>query len=101
MTCYADDLMIQCRPLKLSEQPWRGTRVDNRSGLTLHPTQTKIVDAQINGVDLSRYRFVKRCHFPRTKSLVKFRKVIRGQTRRKDGRILNTIIADINQALVS
>lgn len=101
MTRYADDLVIQCRTPEEAEralaqvQAWTAQR-----GLTLHPTKTKIVDATTDGFDFLGYRFVKHRRFPRKKSLAKFREAIRGKTRRKDGRSLKMIIADVNRTLV-
>lgn len=101
MTRYADDLVIQCRTSEEAEralaqvQEWVAAR-----GLTLHPTKTKIVDAQADGFDFLGYRFVKHRRFPRRKSLAKFKEAIRGKTRRNDGRSLKMIIADVNRTLV-
>lgn len=101
MTRYADDLVIQCRTVEEAEralamvQQWVASR-----GLTLHPTKTKVVDAVTDGFDFLGYRFVKHRRFPRKKSLAKFKDAIRGKTRRKDGRSLKMIIADVNQTLV-
>jgi RNA-directed DNA polymerase len=100
MTRYADDMVIQCRSQEEAEralamvQRWTAER-----GLTLHPTKTKIVDAETDGFDFLGYRFVKHRRFPRKKSLAKFRDAIRGKTRRTEGRSLNTIIADVNRTL--
>jgi RNA-directed DNA polymerase len=68
-------------------------------GLTLHPTKTKIVDAETEGFEFLGYRFVKHRRFPRRKSLRKFREAIRGKTRRTDGRSLSMIITDVNRTL--
>ena len=101
MTRYADDLVIQCRTPREAEralalvQAWTAAR-----GLTLHPTKTKIVDATADGFDFLGYRFVKHRRFPRQKSLAKFKDAIRGKTRRKDGRSLKMIIADVNRSLI-
>ena len=100
MTRYADDLVIQCRSREEAEralalvQAWTAQR-----GLTLHPTKTKIVDAVTEGFEFLGYRFVKHRRFPRRKSLMKFREVIRGKTRRTAGRSLQMIIADVNRTL--
>lgn len=100
MTRYADDLVIQCRSREDAEralasvQAWTAQR-----GLTLHPTKTKIVDAESDGFEFLGYRFVKHRRFPRRKSLRKFREAIRGKTRRTDGRSLSMIIADVNRTL--
>lgn len=101
MTRYADDLVIQCRTAEEAQralamvQQWVASR-----GLTLHPTKTKVVDAVTDGFDFLGFRFEKHRRFPRKKSLAKFKDAIRGKTRRKDGRSLKMIIADVNQTLV-
>ncbi|MCU0980248.1 MAG: group II intron reverse transcriptase/maturase [Pirellulaceae bacterium] len=100
MTRYADDLVIQCRTQEEADralamvQQWTADR-----GLTLHPTKTKIVDAETEGFDFLGYRFVKHRRFPRKKSLVKFRDAIRGKTKRTNGRSLKAIITDINRTV--
>ena len=100
MTRYADDLVIQCRSREEAEralalvQAWTAQR-----GLTLHPTKTKIVDAQTEGFEFLGYRFVKHHRFPRRKSLAKFKDAIRAKTRRTHGHSLDTIIADVNRTL--
>jgi RNA-directed DNA polymerase len=100
MTRYADDLVIQCRSREEAEralamvQAWTA-----QAGLTLHPTKTKIVDAETDGFEFLGYRFVKHRRFPRRKSLAKFRDAIRSKTRRTAGRSLNMIIADVNRTL--
>jgi RNA-directed DNA polymerase len=100
MTRYADDLVIQCRTREEAEralamvQAWTA-----QAGLTLHPTKTKIVDAQIEGFDFLGYRFVKHRRFPRRKSLAKFKDAIRAKTRRTAGHSLTMIIADVNRTL--
>jgi len=101
MTRYADDMVIQCRTREEAEralelvQSWTARR-----GLTLHPTKTKIVDSETDGFEFLGYRFVKHRRFPRKKSLAKFREVIRGKTKRANGRSLSAIIADVNRTLV-
>jgi RNA-directed DNA polymerase len=100
MTRYADDLVIQCRTREEAEramtlvQAWTA-----QAGLTLHPTKTKIVDAETDGFDFLGYRFIQRRRYVRPKSLAKFRETIRAKTRRKQGRSLRVIIADVNRTL--
>jgi RNA-directed DNA polymerase len=100
MTRYADDLVIQCRTPEEAAaalamvQAWTRER-----GLTLHPTKTKIVDAQTEGFEFLGYRFIKHRRFPRKKSLAKFKDAIRAKTRRTEGRSLLMIVADINRTL--
>ncbi len=66
MTRYADDLVIQCRSREEAQraltlvQAWTAP-----AGLTLHPTKTKIVDAESDGFDFLGYRLVKHRRFPR------------------------------------
>jgi len=100
MTRYADDLVIQCRSQEEAEralalvQAWTV-----QAGLTLHPTKTKIVDAESDGFDFLGYRFVKHRRFPRRKSLAKFKDAIRAKTRRTAGRSLHMIVADVNRTV--
>ncbi len=100
MTRYADDLVIQCRTREEAEralqlvQAWTA-----QAGLTLHPTKTKIVDAEIDGFEFLGYRFAKHRRFPRPKSLKKFKEAIRAKTQRTNGRSLSMIIADVNRTL--
>jgi RNA-directed DNA polymerase len=100
MTRYADDLVIQCRTPEEAAaalamvQAWTRER-----GLRLHPTKTKIVDAQSEGFEFLGYRFIKHRRFPRKKSLAKFKDAIRAKTRRTEGRSLCMIIADLNRTL--
>jgi RNA-directed DNA polymerase len=100
MTRYADDLVIQCRTPEEAAaalamvQAWTRER-----GLRLHPTKTKIVDAQSEVFEFLGYRFIKHRRFPRKKSLAKFKDTIRAKTRRTEGRSLCMIIADLNRTL--
>jgi len=101
MTRYADDLVIQYRTQEEAEQALALVQAwTTERGLTLHPTKTKIVEAESDSSDFLGYRFIKHRRFPRQESLAKFRETIRGKTRRKDGRGLNMIIADVNRTLV-
>jgi len=101
MTRYADDLVIQCPTREEAEralalvQAWTAER-----DLTLHPTKTKIVDAETDGFKFPGYRFVKHRRFPRRKSLAKFREAIRGKTKWTSGRSLHAIIDDVNRTLI-
>jgi RNA-directed DNA polymerase len=100
MTRYADDLVIQCRSGEEAERALALVRAwTAQAGLTLHPTKTKIVDAQTEGFDFLGYRFVKHRRFPRRKSLAKFKAAIRAKTRRTAGRSLHRIVADVNRTL--
>jgi RNA-directed DNA polymerase len=100
MTRYADDLVIQCRTREEAERALATVQAwTTQAGLTLHPTKTKIVDAENDGFDFLGYRFVKHRRFPRRKSLAKFRDAIRAKTRRTAGRSLSMIVADVNRTL--
>lgn len=100
MTRYADDLVIQCRSREEAEralamvQAWTAQR-----GLTLHPTKTKIVDAETDGFEFLGYRFLGQRRFPRQKSLKKLKDTLRRKTKRNNGHSLNAIITDVNQVL--
>jgi RNA-directed DNA polymerase len=100
MTRYADDLVIQCHSREEAERALLLVQVwTAQAGLTLHPTKTKIVDAEIEGFEFLGYRFVKHRRFPRRKSLAKFKDTIRAKTRRANGHSLNRIVADVNRTL--
>jgi len=100
MTRYADDLVIQCRTREEAEQALAMVQTwTAQHGLTLHPTKTKIVDAETEGFDFLGYRFVKHRRYPRRKSLMKFKDAIRAKTRRTAGHSLTMIIADVNRTL--
>ncbi len=100
MTRYADDLVIQCRTAEEAQRAlelvkaWTAER-----GLTLHPTKTKIVNADEDGFEFLGYRFIKHRRFPRRKSLVKFKETIRQKTRRTHGNSMQAIISDVNRTL--
>lgn len=100
LTRYADDMVIQCHTREEAERALAAVRAwTAQAGLTLHPTKTQIVDAVTEGFDFLGYRFVKHRRFPRRKSLAKFKDAIRAKTRRKAGRSLHMIVADVNSTL--
>ena len=89
---YADDFVILCQTREDAERAL-GT-VQNwvaSSGLTLHPTKTKIVDAREESFAFLGYSFRGKLRFPRAKSLQKLKDGIRGKTHRKRGDDLTTI----------
>lgn len=100
MTRYADDFVIQCRTREEAAAAlamvaeWTASR-----GLSLHPTKTKIVHVDEEGFEFLGYRFIKLRRFPRQKSLMKFKEMIRGKTKRTNGHSLQAIIADVNRTL--
>jgi len=99
MVRYADDFVILCRSREEAEaalalvQQWV-TEV----GLTLHPDKTRIVNAA-EGFDFLGYHFEGSRHWPRRKSLNKFRDGIRNLTHRANGHSLDDIIARLNPKL--
>jgi RNA-directed DNA polymerase len=102
MVRYADDFVILCRTeaaalLALAMvQRWT-----TQSGLTLHPTKTRIVDATVRGgFDFLGYHFERGMRWPRRKSEKKLRDAIRDKTRRTNGHSLLAIITDVNRTLM-
>lgn len=100
MVRYADDFVILCRSREEADaalalvQAWTA-----EAGLTLHPTKTKVVDADAEGFDFLGYHFKHGDRFPREKSLKKLKDALRGKTRRANGRSLDCIVADVNRTL--
>jgi len=101
MVRYADDFVILCRTegealraLALV-QSWTA-----RTGLTLHPTKTRIVDATApGGFDFLGYHFEGGTRRPRPKSLTKLKDTLRARTKRTSGHSLAAIISDVNRTL--
>ena len=100
MVSYADDFVILCRSRQEAEaalalvHAWTGG-----AGLTLHPTKTRIVDADTEGFDFLGYHFKHGDRYPRAKSLKKLQDTIRFKTPRKHGHSMLWIIADVNSTL--
>jgi RNA-directed DNA polymerase len=100
MVRYADDFVILCRsPEEAARalalvQDWTA-----QAGLTLHPTKTRIVNAQEDGFDFLGYRFYRDKRFPRAKSMQKLKDAIRAKTKRSNGNNLQTIIASLTPTL--
>jgi RNA-directed DNA polymerase len=100
MVRYADDFVVLCRSPQDAAaalavvQQWTA-----QAGLTLHPTKTRLVDAQEDGFDFLGYRFQAGRRWPRTKSMKKLKDTIRAKTRRTAGHSLPTIITDVNRTL--
>jgi RNA-directed DNA polymerase len=100
MVRYADDFVVLCRSAEDAQralalvQQWV-----EANGLTLHPTKTRIVDANRDGFDFLGYRFCRGRRWPRPKSLAKFKATIRAKTKRTKGQSLSFVIADVNRTL--
>lgn len=100
MVRYADDFVVLCRSAEEAERALEMVRAwTATAGLTLHPTKTRIVDAQIEGFDFLGYRFEKGSRRPRAKSLTKFKDTVRAKTKRNSGKSLAEIIVDVNRTL--
>jgi RNA-directed DNA polymerase len=101
MVRYADDFVILCpseteaRQALEQVQSWTVA-----TGLQLHPTKTRIVDArQAGGFDFLGYHFEQGQRQPRRKSLDKLKDAIRAKTRRANGQSLPVIITNLNRTL--
>jgi len=100
MVRYADDFVILCRSPEeaardlATVQDWTA-----EAGLIVHPTKTRIVNAQDATFDFLGYRFGRGKKFPRTKSMQKIKDAIRAKTKRSNGQCLPAIIASLNPTL--
>jgi RNA-directed DNA polymerase len=101
MIRYADDFVILCRSQDEAERALAQVRqwVEGR-GLTLHPTKTRLVDAnQKGGFDFLGYHFERTMHWPRRKSLDKLKDSVRAKTPRNSGEALEVVIRKLNRTL--
>ena len=72
MVRYADDLVVLCRTQEEAEQALKTLRDwAEEAGLTVHPTKTRIVNAQSEGFDFLGWHFCGGKKWPRKKSLQK------------------------------
>jgi RNA-directed DNA polymerase len=100
MVRYADDFVVLCGSAVEAEralaviQKWVA-----QAGLSLHPTKTRIVDAEPEGFDFLGYHFQYGKRWPRKKSLAKLKEAVRVKTKRTAGRSLDCIIVDLNRTL--
>lgn len=97
----ATHLVILCRSEAEAREALERVREwTAKAGLTLHPVKTRIVNAEEKGgFDFLGYHFERGMRWPRTKSLKKVKDTIRAKTKRKNGRSLQVIIADVNRTL--
>lgn len=100
MVRYADDFVMLCRSEAAAQralvlvQQWTA-----EAGLTLHPEKTRIVDVtKPGGFDFLGYHFELGQHWPRQKSLRKFKETLRAKTKRANGQSLQAIIANVNRS---
>ena len=102
MVRYADDFVILCRSRVQAEQALAAVKQwVNEAGLQLHPDKTRITDASQpkGGFDFLGYHFERGHHWPRQKSLKKFKDTLRRHTRRNQGRSWESIVEGVNQSL--
>ena len=97
---YADDLVVLCRTKEEADQALAYLRQwAEAAGLTVHPTKTRIVNAQSEGFDFLGWHFNGGRKWPRKKSQEKLREKLRPLTRRNNGQSLGAIIASVNPIL--
>jgi RNA-directed DNA polymerase len=100
MVRYADDFVVLCRTQEEAETVLNRLREWTRAaGLTLHPTQTRIVEATSEGFDFLGWHFREGKKWPRKQSLQKLQDKLRPLTRRTQGWSLSEIIAKANAIL--
>ena len=100
MVRYADDLVVLCRTREEAERALKELRTwAQAAGLTVHPTKTRIVNAQTEGFDFLGWHFRGSKKWPREKSLKKLQDKLRPLTQRTNGRSLSEIIAKANLTL--
>ncbi len=101
MVRYADDFVILCRTEAEAQAALMAVRAwVNEAGLTLHPEQTRVVEAsQPGGFDFLGYHFERGMKWPRKKSLEKLKERVRAKTSQLDGRSLEAIVTDVNVSL--
>jgi RNA-directed DNA polymerase len=101
MVRYADDFVILCQSEKEAHEVLEQLRrwvVE--AGLTLHPTKTRIVNANDKGgFDFLGYHFERGHRWPRQKSLDKFRETIRQKTERLRPGSMKDITGEVNRTL--
>ncbi len=100
MVRYADDFVVLCRRKEETEtvlaflRQWTAA-----AGLSLHPTKTRVVNAESEGFDFLGWHFRGGKKWPRKKSLQKLQEKMRPLTGRTNGRSLSEIIAKANPIL--
>lgn len=100
MVRYADDFVILCRTAGEAQASLDLVRQWVReAGLSLHPTKTRVLDAQTTGFEFLGYHFESGYRWPRTKSVQRLKDTVRRKTRRTSGDSLQFIIADVNRTL--
>jgi RNA-directed DNA polymerase len=100
MVRYADDSVALCRTREEAEKALRQIAAwAEEGGLTVHPTKTRIVNAQTEGFDFLGWHFRGGKKWPRKKSLQKLQDKLRPLTRRTTGRSMAQTITKANRIL--
>jgi RNA-directed DNA polymerase len=101
MVRYADDFVILCHSKEAAQETLEQLKQwVAAAGLVLHPVKTRIVDANApGGFDFLGYHFERGLHWPREKSLQKFRDAIRQKTPRLRPGPMNQIVGEVNRTL--
>ena len=96
MIRYADDFVIMCQNQEEAESALRlVSQWVVEAELELHPTKTKIVNANTDPFEFLGYKFKLGKRYPTDKSLKKFRDKIKKYTGRSNGHSMHTIIENI------
>jgi len=100
MVRYADDFVVLCRTEEEAHKVMAFLREWTKgAGLTLHPSKTRIVNAQTEGFDFLGWHFREGKKWPRKKSLQKLQDKMRPLTKRTNGTSLKGIVAKVNPIL--
>lgn len=101
MVRYADDFIILCASQEQAQRALETVRQwVEQAGLVLHPTKTRIVDANgRGGFDFLGYHFERGMRWPRQKSLDKFKEAIRQKTLRTRNNSMKQIVEENNRTL--
>jgi RNA-directed DNA polymerase len=104
MVRYADDFVILCRTADEAQRALALVEAwVTENGLALHPTKTRIVDAQRGAFDFLGYHFhgTRRGirHWASKKSVRKLKTKLRAKTRRNSGDSLQFILGELNRVL--
>jgi len=101
MIRYADDFVIMCQSREEAELALsKVSEWTEESELTLHPTKTKIVDADNEEFEFLGYKFKFGKKYPTDKSIKKYKDKIRKHTRRTNAHDLETIINKLKRAQI-
>lgn len=103
MVRYADDFVILSRTHAQAQEALAAVRAwVHEAQLQLHPDKTRITDVSQKGggFDFLGYHFERGHHWPRKKSLQKFKERLRRHTQRNQGRSWKEIVGRTNRSLL-